>query len=100
MNSYKKFSSCAEEIKCSVDTDKQESVLMIGSFPEDNEFVVGMFGRGIEIMASLCCAFDAHPELKVLVRRALATHDENKNDGDVQEIVKEFMKCLEKKHRS
>lgn len=100
MNSYKKFSSSAEEIKNLVNTAKQESVLMIGSFPEDNEFVVGMFGRGLEIMASLCCAFDAHPELKVLVRRALALHDENKHDQDVQDVVKEFLKCLEKKDRS
>lgn len=100
MNSYEKFSSSAEEIKNLVDTAKQESVLMIGSFPEDNGFIVGMFGLGLEMMASLCCAFDTYPELKVLVRRALAIHDENNRDQDVQDAVKEFLKCLEKKHRS
>ncbi len=100
MGSYKKFSSSAEEIKNLVNSGKGESVLLIGSFPEDNGFVVGMFGRGLEIMTSLCCAFDAYPELKVLVRRALAFHDENKQDHDVQDAVKEFLKCLEKKHRS
>lgn len=105
MNACKKFSSYAEDIQKSLDLDKEEAVLMIGAFPENNELVFGMFGRGLEIMTALCCAFDSNPKFKEIVKRAILAHDmkmldDIKERQDMSDVMKAFTKCFDKKNRS
>lgn len=104
MNAYKKFSSYAEDIQRSIDFTEEESVLMIGAFPTDGEHVVGIFGRGIDIMTSLCAAFDAKPDFKIMVVTALRAHDLKMLDEAkgcrMPDVLEEFMKCFDKKNRS
>ena len=104
MNAYKKFSSYAEDIQKSMDFTKEESVLMIGAFPTDEEHIVGIFGRGIDIMSSLCAAFDAKPDFKIMVETALKAHDlkmlNEAKSRRMPDVLEEFMKCFDKKDRS
>ena len=104
MNAYKKFSSYAEDIQKSIDFTKDESVLMIGAFPTEGEHVIGIFGRGFDIMASLCAAFDAKPGFKGMVETALRAHDlkmlDEAKGRRTPDVLEEFMKCFDKKDRS
>ena len=104
MNAYKKFSSLAEDIQKSLDYSQEESVLMIGALPNDEEHVIGIFGRGLDIMTSLCAAFDVNPDLKRMVRHALKAHDMKMMDDAkgrrMPDVIEEFMKCFDKKNRS